>query len=183
MQFEEELILNSGITRPRMGSLTIVLKNCDDVVGVVREYIGATLAQHLGFNTPPFFLLWQDGQPLFASTFIPGARYDHDLITRQPFRSYVLDFDHFIGNPDRHGGNFLVADDVIYLIDHERAFQPGFDEAGECWTGFDEPAEWIRQHVTNIAPSLWVRFEQEFRHSQDALKEISLLKESFNRVV
>lgn len=154
-----------GITSPEIGSLKIVLKACEGTRGVVNEYVAATLAQHLKLNVPPFFLLWQNGEPMFASVFIPGELLAHiqDSDTYWQFRDdrQIRDFDRFICNPDRHDGNVLYWNDEFYIIDHERALPT----SRGC---FDIPAPWIAETLESIIDSLWCRFYNEFSGSEEA---------------
>lgn len=187
MQFTSTERMQKGITHPELGQLTIVLKGCDAIDGVVNEYVGAVLADYLGFNVPPFFILWRGDSPYFASTFIPSetvgdmrARTGFNPITDSPqFKARMDDFDSFITNGDRHDGNILVANDSFYLIDHERAF----DAYSVHKRKFKSPSSWINATLRSSIDSLWMRFYNEFRHNDEAIDAVKELHNGINRVM
>ena len=68
------------------------------------------------------FTEWMDGSPADRIVATVGAGIfgdsEHDVM-----RAAMFDF--IIGNADRHGGNWVVDDGKIRLIDHNRAFASG----------------------------------------------------------
>jgi hypothetical protein len=99
----------------------------------VREVAAARLSEALGFNlVPPTISLTIDGRVGSAQLVVPGVRGgthegffrpDSQHPAANPVQRELLKvFDRIIGNPDRHGDNWLLDGDLPVAIDNGVAF-------------------------------------------------------------